>query len=84
MIWDNKHGDREGGQTKEQGHAYNKSTVAKICIELEGGKKKNKKVVQLPAQEWTNRTPVVNCVSQKRNRSNNKNEWYNILVNFIF
>jgi len=24
------------------------------------------------------------CVSQKRNRSNNKNEWYNILVNFIF
>ena len=32
----------------------------------------------------TNRWYVVKCVSQKRNRSNNKNEWYNILVNFIF
>jgi len=32
----------------------------------------------------TNRSYVVKCVAQKRNRSNNKNQWYNILVNFIF
>ena len=32
----------------------------------------------------TNRWCVVKCVSQKRNRSNNKNDWYNILVSFIF
>ena len=42
------------------------------------------------AQEWTialrsatNSWYVVKCVSQKRNRSNNKNEWYNILVHFM-
>jgi len=32
----------------------------------------------------TNRWYVVKYVSQQRNRSNNKNEWYNILVSFIF
>ena len=37
MIQNNKDGDREGGQTDrgqtyEQGHAYNKNTVPKICI----------------------------------------------------
>jgi len=31
-----------------------------------------------------NRWYVVKCVSQKRNQSNNKNQWYNILVTFIF
>ena len=31
----------------------------------------------------TNRWCVVKCVSQKRNYSNNKNKWYNILVTFI-
>jgi len=45
----------------------------------------------LPAQEWTNRTLIGHeplicskmCFS-KRNWSNNKNQWYNILVTFIF
>ena len=32
----------------------------------------------------TNRWYVIKFVSQKRNRSNDKNEGYNILVNFIF
>jgi len=32
----------------------------------------------------TNRWYVVKCVSQKRNQSNNKTQWYNILVTFIF
>jgi len=32
----------------------------------------------------TNRWYVVKFVSQKRNQSNNKNQWYNILVTFIF
>jgi len=32
----------------------------------------------------TNRRYVEKCVSQKRNQSNNKNRWYNILVTFIF
>ena len=32
----------------------------------------------------TNRWYVVECFSQKRNQSNNKNRWYNILVTFIF
>ena len=27
---------------------------------------------------------VVKSISRKRNRCNNKNEWYNILINFIF
>ena len=31
----------------------------------------------------TNRWYVVKCVSQKRNWSNNKSQWYNILVTFI-
>jgi len=30
----------------------------------------------------TNRWHVVKCVSQKRNWSNNKNQWYNIFVTF--
>ena len=32
----------------------------------------------------SNRWYVVKCVSQNRNQSNNKNQWYNILVTFIF
>jgi len=32
----------------------------------------------------TNRWYVVKCVSQKRNWSDNKNQWYNIWVTFIF
>jgi len=32
----------------------------------------------------TNRWYVVKYVSQKRNWSKNKNQWYNILVTFIF
>jgi len=32
----------------------------------------------------TNRWYVVKCVSQKRNQSNNKSQWYNILVTSIF
>ena len=38
-----KHADRKGGQTYEQGHAYNKSTVPKICIEFEGKAEGEKK-----------------------------------------
>ena len=30
----NKHAGRQGGQTYEQGHAYNKNTVPQICIEF--------------------------------------------------
>jgi len=32
----------------------------------------------------TNRWYVVKCVSQKRNWSTNKNQWYSILVTFIY
>jgi len=32
----------------------------------------------------TNCWYVVKCVSQKRNQSNNKTQWYNVLVTFIF
>ena len=41
----NKHTDTKGGQTYEQGHAYDKSTVLKICIEFEGKEEQNKEVV---------------------------------------
>jgi len=37
-----------------------------------------------PLWSATNRWYVVKCVSQKRNRSHNKCQWYNILVTFIF
>jgi len=41
-MQNNKHADRKGGQTYEQGHAYNKSTVPKICIEFEGNEEREK------------------------------------------
>ena len=35
----NKQVDRKGGQTYEQGHAYTKSTMPKICVDFAGKKK---------------------------------------------
>jgi len=39
-IQNNKHADREGGQTYEQDHAYNKRTVPKICIAFAGNEER--------------------------------------------
>jgi len=42
------------------------------------------------AQEWSNRTMAKrvvkckHCVAQKRNEANNKNQWLNVLLSFIF
>jgi len=41
--WKNKHADRKRGQAYEQGHAYNKSTVPKICIEFAGKEQRDQK-----------------------------------------
>ena len=38
----------------------------------------------IPLWSATNHWYVVKCVAQKRNQSSNNNEWYNVLVNFIF
>ena len=38
-----KHADRKGGQTYEQGHAYNKSTVSNLCIEFAGKEEREQK-----------------------------------------
>ena len=38
-----KRADRKGGQTYEQGHAYNKSTVPKIFIEFAGKEEREQK-----------------------------------------
>ena len=38
-----KHADRKGGQTYEQGHVYNKSAVPKICIEFAGKEEREQK-----------------------------------------
>ena len=42
-IQNNRHADREEGQTYEQGHAYNKSTVPKICIGFAGQEEREQK-----------------------------------------
>ena len=42
-----KHADRKGGQTWEQGNAYINSTVTKVSIEFAGKKKENTTVVMI-------------------------------------
>jgi len=55
------------------------------------GRKSTEVCRKLPPKNWlialwsaTNHWYVVKCVSQKRNQSNNQNQWYDILVTFIY
>jgi len=45
LEWKKKHIDKKGGQTYEQGQAYNKSTVIRYVLNSQRKKKENIKVV---------------------------------------
>jgi len=68
------------GKTTESGKVRSEMALASQRSDMDLAPPKDGLIALRSAM---NRWYVVKCVSQKQNWSNNKNQWYNILVTFI-